>query len=54
MVLDRKTVACPLRVCGETLPQVWGFKYLGALFTGEGQMEHWCLRYQSVEKKDLS
>ncbi|KAI3373880.1 hypothetical protein L3Q82_022446, partial [Scortum barcoo] len=29
MVLDRKRVACPLRVGGEVLPQVEEFKYLG-------------------------
>ncbi|KAI3373757.1 hypothetical protein L3Q82_022339 [Scortum barcoo] len=34
MVLDRKRVACPLRVGGEVLPQVEEFKYLG-----EGKME---------------
>ncbi|KAI3376600.1 hypothetical protein L3Q82_017038 [Scortum barcoo] len=39
MVLDRKRVACPLRVGGEVLPQVEEFKYLGVLFTGEGKME---------------
>ncbi|KAI3375312.1 hypothetical protein L3Q82_021806 [Scortum barcoo] len=37
MVLDRKRVACPLRVGGEVLPQVEEFKYLGVLFTGEGK-----------------
>ncbi|KAI3366549.1 hypothetical protein L3Q82_000681 [Scortum barcoo] len=35
MVLDRKRVACPLRVGGEILPQVEEFKYLGVLFTSE-------------------
>ncbi|KAI3370509.1 hypothetical protein L3Q82_025270 [Scortum barcoo] len=35
MVLDRKRVACPLRVGGEVLPQVEEFKYLGVLFTSE-------------------
>ncbi|KAI3360397.1 hypothetical protein L3Q82_002311 [Scortum barcoo] len=39
MVLDRKRVACPLRVGGEFLPQVEEFKYLGVLFTSEGKME---------------
>ncbi|KAI3377883.1 hypothetical protein L3Q82_008468 [Scortum barcoo] len=39
MVLDRKRVACPLRVSGEVLPQVEEFKYLGVLFTSEGKME---------------
>ncbi|KAI3366362.1 hypothetical protein L3Q82_000450 [Scortum barcoo] len=39
MVLDRKRVACPLRVGGEILPQVEEFKYLGVLFTSEGKME---------------
>ncbi|KAI3374252.1 hypothetical protein L3Q82_005946 [Scortum barcoo] len=39
MVLDRKRVACPLRVGGEILPQVEEFKYLGILFTSEGKME---------------
>ncbi|KAI3351127.1 hypothetical protein L3Q82_005606 [Scortum barcoo] len=39
MVLDRKRVACPLRVGGEVLPQVEEFKYLGVLFTSEGKME---------------
>ncbi|KAI3355762.1 hypothetical protein L3Q82_004334 [Scortum barcoo] len=49
MVLDRKRVACPLRVGGEVLPQVEEFKYLGVLFTSEGKMEReidrridWC------------
>ncbi|KAI3370041.1 hypothetical protein L3Q82_024842 [Scortum barcoo] len=37
MVLDRKRVACPLRVGGEVLPQVEEFKYLGVLFTSEGK-----------------
>ncbi|KAI3370569.1 hypothetical protein L3Q82_007074 [Scortum barcoo] len=31
MVLDRKRVACPLRVGGEVLPQVEEFKYLRGL-----------------------
>ncbi|KAI3362770.1 hypothetical protein L3Q82_001822 [Scortum barcoo] len=39
MVLDRKRVACPLRVGGKVLPQVEEFKYLGVLFTSEGKME---------------
>uniref|UniRef100_A0A671X7J4 Reverse transcriptase domain-containing protein n=1 Tax=Sparus aurata TaxID=8175 RepID=A0A671X7J4_SPAAU len=39
MVLDRKKVACSLRVGGEFLPQVEEFKYLGVLFTSEGRME---------------
>ncbi|KAI3355396.1 hypothetical protein L3Q82_018240 [Scortum barcoo] len=40
MVLDRKRVACPLRVSGEVLlPQVEEFKYLGVLFTSEGKMD---------------
>ncbi|KAI3351249.1 hypothetical protein L3Q82_005801 [Scortum barcoo] len=39
MVLDRKRVACPLRVGGEVLPQVEEFKYLGVLFTSEGKMD---------------
>ena len=39
MVLDRKMVACSLRVGGEILPQVEEFKYLGVLFTSEGRME---------------
>ncbi|KAI3366505.1 hypothetical protein L3Q82_000635 [Scortum barcoo] len=38
-VLDRKRVACPLRVGGEVLPQMEEFKYLGVLFTSEGKME---------------
>ncbi|KAI3361250.1 hypothetical protein L3Q82_012922, partial [Scortum barcoo] len=42
MVLDRKRVACPLRVGGEVLPQVEEFKYLGVLFTSEG--ERWSVR----------
>ncbi|KAI3359406.1 hypothetical protein L3Q82_002909 [Scortum barcoo] len=56
MVLDRKRVACPLRVGwrgGEVLPQVEEFKYLGVLFTSEGKMEReidrridWCSRPQ--------
>ncbi|KAI3363688.1 hypothetical protein L3Q82_001312 [Scortum barcoo] len=37
--LDRKRVACPLRVGGEVLPQVEEFKYLRVLFTSEGKME---------------
>lgn len=32
-------MARPLRVGGETLPQVEDFKYLGLLFTGEGKVE---------------
>ena len=39
MVLNRKNVACSLRVGGELLPQVEEFKYLGVLFTSEGRME---------------
>ena len=39
MVLDRKKVACFLRVGGELLPQVEELKYLGVLFTSEGRME---------------
>ena len=38
MVLDRKKVACSLRVGGELLPQVEECKYLGVLFTSEGKM----------------
>ena len=40
MVLDRKKVACPLRVGGEFLPHVEEFKYLGVLLTSEGRTEH--------------
>ena len=39
MVLDRKKVACFLRVGGELLPQVEEFKYLGVLSTSEGRTE---------------
>ena len=39
MVLDRKKVVCPLRVGGESLPQVEEFKYLGVLFTSGGRTE---------------
>uniref|UniRef100_A0A672GTN4 Reverse transcriptase domain-containing protein n=4 Tax=Salarias fasciatus TaxID=181472 RepID=A0A672GTN4_SALFA len=39
MVLDRRKVACPLQVGGETLAQVEEFKYLGVLFTSGGRME---------------
>uniref|UniRef100_A0A8C6M4A0 Reverse transcriptase domain-containing protein n=1 Tax=Nothobranchius furzeri TaxID=105023 RepID=A0A8C6M4A0_NOTFU len=39
MVLDRKRVACHLRVGGEVLPQVEEFKYLGVLFTSEGRRD---------------
>ncbi|XP_070399338.1 uncharacterized protein [Nothobranchius furzeri] len=39
MVLDRKRVACPLRVEGEALPQVEEFKYLRVLFTSEGRRD---------------
>lgn len=35
MVLDRKKEACPLRVDGESLPQVEEIKYL-VVFTSEG------------------
>ncbi|KAI3358436.1 hypothetical protein L3Q82_014868 [Scortum barcoo] len=35
MVLDRKRVACPLRVGGEVLPQVEEFKYLGSCLVHE-------------------
>ena len=38
MVLSWKRVECPLRVGNEILPQVEEFKYLGVLFTSEGQM----------------
>ncbi|XP_055016887.1 AP-5 complex subunit sigma-1 isoform X2 [Boleophthalmus pectinirostris] len=66
MVLNRKKVACPLRVGGESLPQVEEFKYLGVLFTSEGRMEReidrwigaasavmWSL-YRTVVKRELS
>uniref|UniRef100_A0A8C6Q2D3 Reverse transcriptase domain-containing protein n=1 Tax=Nothobranchius furzeri TaxID=105023 RepID=A0A8C6Q2D3_NOTFU len=39
MVLDRKRVACQLRVGGEFLPQVEEFKYLQVLFTSEGRRD---------------
>nr|XP_054588625.1 uncharacterized protein LOC129153273 isoform X2 [Nothobranchius furzeri] len=39
MVLDRKRVACQLRVGGEVLPQVEEFKYLGVLFTSDGRRD---------------
>jgi len=39
MVLSQKRVECPLRVVNEILSQVDKFKYLGVLFTREGQME---------------
>ena len=39
MALDRKKVACSLRVGGEFLPQVEDLKYFGVLFTSEGKME---------------
>ncbi|TWW56226.1 hypothetical protein D4764_08G0002130, partial [Takifugu flavidus] len=39
MVLNRKKVACLLRVKEEILPQVEEFKYLGVLFTSEGRLE---------------
>ena len=39
MALSRKTVKCSPRVGNEILPQVEEFKYLGVLFTSEGQME---------------
>ncbi|XP_061624942.1 netrin-G2 isoform X6 [Phyllopteryx taeniolatus] len=67
VVLSRKTVACPLRVRDENLPQVEEFKYLGVLFTSEGRTEWEIDRrivaasavmrtlYRSVvEKKELS
>ncbi len=67
MVLDRKKVACPLRVGGELLPQVEEFKYLGVLFTSEGRMEReidrrigaaaavmWSLYRSVVVKRELS
>ncbi|MEQ2184138.1 hypothetical protein GOODEAATRI_004871 [Goodea atripinnis] len=38
IVLDRKRVACPLKIGGEFLPQVEDFKYLGVLFTSERTM----------------
>ena len=39
VVVDRKTMACSLRVGGELLPQVEKFKYLRPLFTNEGRVE---------------
>ena len=39
MVLCRKTKDCPLRLGRESLAQVREFKYLGVLFTSEGEME---------------
>ena len=39
MVLSRKPVVCPLQVGREPLPQVKEFKYLGVLFTSDGNME---------------
>lgn len=39
MVLQQKKVACPLRVGGETLPQVKEFKDLGVLFAIEVKLE---------------
>nr|XP_054597215.1 uncharacterized protein LOC129163481 [Nothobranchius furzeri] len=45
MVLDRKRVACQLRVGGEVLPQVEEFKYLGFLFTSEGRTD------QDIDKR---
>ena len=38
MLLDRKKVACSLRVGGELLPQVEELKYLGVLFTFESHL----------------
>ncbi|KAI3352065.1 hypothetical protein L3Q82_020876, partial [Scortum barcoo] len=46
MVLDRKRVACPLRVGGEILPQVEEFKYLGVLFSRV--RERWSMRLTGV------
>ncbi|KAI3368076.1 hypothetical protein L3Q82_026899, partial [Scortum barcoo] len=54
MVLDRKRVACPLRVGGEVLPQVEEFKYLGVLFTSEGKMEHEIDRRIGAASADMS
>ncbi|KAI3360896.1 hypothetical protein L3Q82_013107 [Scortum barcoo] len=55
MVLNRKRVACPIRVGGEVLPQVEEFKYLGVLFTSEGKMEHEIDWYRTVlVKKELN
>ncbi|KAI3372096.1 hypothetical protein L3Q82_006949 [Scortum barcoo] len=53
MVLDRKRVACPLRVGGEVLPQVEEFKYLGVLFTSEGKMEREIGRRIGVASAEL-
>ncbi|KAI3362744.1 hypothetical protein L3Q82_001808 [Scortum barcoo] len=53
MVLDRKRVACPLRVGGEVLPQVEEFKYLGVLFTSEGKMERERLTGGLVQRPQL-
>ncbi|KAI3363672.1 hypothetical protein L3Q82_001297 [Scortum barcoo] len=44
MVLDRKRVACPLRVGGEVLPQVEEFKYLGVLSCSRVRKERWSVR----------
>ncbi len=41
MVLCWKTVDCSLWVGSELLPQAKEFKYLGVLFTGEGEMDRW-------------
>lgn len=37
MVLSLKMVECPLRVRDELLPKAEELKYLGILFTNEGQ-----------------
>ena len=67
MVLNRKKVACSLRIGGEFFSQVEEFKYLGALFTSEGRMEReidrrvgaaaavmWSLYRSVVVKRELS
>ncbi|KAI3366802.1 hypothetical protein L3Q82_009465, partial [Scortum barcoo] len=47
MVLDRKRVACPLRVGGEVLPQVEEFKYLGV--SCSRVRERWSVRLTQAD-----
>ncbi|KAI3357012.1 hypothetical protein L3Q82_003647 [Scortum barcoo] len=56
MVLDRKRVACPLRMWVERSclkPQVKEFKYLGVLFTSEGKMKSVRLTGGLVQRPQL-
>ena len=67
MFLSWKRMDCPLQVGEELLPQVKELKYLGVLFTSEGEIEReidrqigaasavmWMLRQSVVVKREPS